>query len=57
MQSIILDFLNFLGVTGVPVTVSEFLYWFICRLVGIEFILFLFDGIFYVIRSMGRGAR
>lgn len=58
MQSIISDLLNFLGVSGgVPVTVSDFLYWFITLIVGIEFVLFLFDGIFYVIKSMGRSFR
>ena len=57
MQTIITELLTFFGANIMPVTVSEFLSWFVTFIVGIEFVLFLFDGIFYCIRSLGRAAR
>ena len=57
MQSILSELLIFFGANTMPVTISDFLIWFITFIVGIEFVLFLFDGIFYCIRSLGRAAR
>ena len=36
---------------------SELFTWFVTVIIGIEFILFVIDGIFYTIRSTARGIK
>ena len=57
MYSIIMDLLYYFGVPYYSATMGEFIFWFIGVLLGMEFVLFIFDSIFYTIRQINRGIR
>ena len=58
MYSIIMDLLYFFGVPYSDSTsLGSFVFWFVGVLLGMEFVLFIFDGIFYTVRQINRGIR
>lgn len=57
MFSLINDLVGYFGLAYVPPTFADFLVWFVSVLIGIEFVLFVFDSIFYTIRQINKGGR
>ena len=57
MFNLINDMLNYFGLNLVPATFAEFIVWFVAVLIGVEFVLFIFDSIFYTIRQINKGGR
>lgn len=57
MNTVIMDLMNFFGITAVPDNFGSFLIWFIMLLFGMEFVLYIFDSIFYTIRQINKGVR
>lgn len=57
MFNLINDMLNYFGFNLVPATFSEFIVWFVAVVIGVEFVLFMFDSIFYTIRQINKGGR
>lgn len=55
MFDLIHDLSSYFGLSSMPETFGEFLPWFVMFLFGIEFVLFVFDSVFYTIRSLGKG--
>lgn len=55
MFDLIHDLGSYFGLSSMPETFGEFLPWFVMFLFGIEFVLFVFDSVFYTIRSLGKG--
>ena len=57
MYGLIYDLADFFGLTVMPLTIGDFLSWFVMMLFGIEFVLFVFDSIFFTIRQINKGVR
>ena len=57
MFDMINELIDYFGLSVMPETFGEFLPWFVAVLIGIEFVLFIFDSVFYTIRQLSRGCK
>lgn len=58
MDYLVTELLEFLGIYITDLySFSELFVWFVTAMIGVEFVLFVLDGIFYCVRNIARGIK